>query len=93
MSEWKDTTSYGRGGPKPGEEPSAWQITLGTMRVVVTRHINHDPADWIMRCDEIGLGLFPLASRDIEAAKREALERVLMRGQAIVARVSKMLGA
>jgi hypothetical protein len=47
----------------------------------------------LLQCDEIGIGLSPLASRDIEAAKREALERVLMRGQAIVARVSKRLGA
>jgi hypothetical protein len=91
MSEWKDTTGYMRGGPKPGEEPRTWEIQSGTMRVVVTRHLDY-PGDWLMRCDEIGCHGSVLKSRDADAAKREALERVLMRGEAIVSRVKRLIG-
>lgn len=89
---WKDITSYPRSGRKPGEEPRTWEITSGTMRVVVTRHLDH-PGDWLMRCDEIGCHGSVLKSRDIDAAKREALERVRMRAEAILARVAKMMEA
>lgn len=90
--EWRDATSYKRGGKGENEEPRTWEIESGTMRVVVTRHLDY-PGDWLMRCDEIGCHSSVLKSRDITAAKLEALERVRMRGEAILARVVKMMEA
>lgn len=88
--EWRDITTRKRDGRV--EEPRTWEIVSGTLRVVVTRHLDH-PGEWLMRCDEIGIGLSPLKSRDIEEAKLEALSRVRTRGEAILARVMKMLRA
>lgn len=81
--EWNDITGT------PGWYGETWAIASGAMCVVVTQH-PHFPGDWLMRCDEIGCHGSALKSRDITSAKREALERVRVRGEAILARVAKM---
>ena len=72
-AEWKDVTSFSRGATD--RTPRSWQIDLGKVRVVVTRHIHYGPDVWLMRCDTFKIDK-ELVSKDIGFAKQEALDIV-----------------
>lgn len=75
MSEWKDVTSHSQGDKE--RVPKTFEIRLGFIRVVVTRHIYFSPDVWTYRCDGLGDQTnFELQNRDLEGAKKEALERI-----------------
>lgn len=62
------------------ETPRTWEMLLGrrsgSIRIVVTRHIHYSPDDWVLAC-EPWFTSYVLKSKEIEDAKREAIERVL----------------
>jgi len=64
---FKDVTSYSRG--DVDLIPRTWEAMIAGVRLVVTRHIYFERDEWIARsCLEL------LTSKDVEAAKREAVE-------------------
>lgn len=75
---WKDTTSYARGDKR---EPRTWRALAGPIAIVVTRHINYSPDQWLVSCDLLAPFPVALESRDLEDAKSEAIG--LVRGKAL----------
>jgi len=73
VPEWKDITSFSQG--EKDRTPRTWQIQVGRVRVVVTRHIHYSPTAWLLRCENFGIEEV-LASSDIEDAKKEALATI-----------------
>ncbi len=71
--EW---TEEGRGG-------RTWRTGAGPTHVVVTRHIDYEAHDWLMRIDRGPL--VRLTSRDLEEAKAEALGIVKRQCEATLA--------
>lgn len=45
MSEWKDASSYSRG-QRGTIEPTAWQLEVGYLRIVLHRKHGLDPTQW-----------------------------------------------
>ncbi len=45
---WKDITSHGRDSIRECV-PRILEANCGPMRVIVTRHIDYDPKDWLLR--------------------------------------------
>lgn len=79
-TKWKDISSYSRG--DRDRTPHSWECKVAGIRLVVTRHIHHDPSDWLVRC-----GILPervLKSKDIDDAKAEALAMLRSAAQQIV---------
>lgn len=75
MNEWKDETSYSRGGDRT---PTTWTLRLPTLRITVHRHVHYAPNQWLVTCDRL-LGVPQLlASGELEAAKREAIEKLIL---------------
>ncbi len=70
---WSDATSYSR--KDTDRTPRAWLAKAGALRIVVTRHCHHDPDVWTLSCDPF-FETRELKSKDIEKAKREALDLV-----------------
>jgi hypothetical protein len=50
---WKDVSSYSRGDREKGVPPSSFELAVGKLRLVVTRHIHYDPTDWVLRMEGI----------------------------------------
>lgn len=74
---WKDVSSYSRGDREKGVLPSSFELQVGKLRLVVTRHIHYDPTDWVLRME----GLFETTltgNRTAEFAKANCL--MLARG-------------
>ncbi len=69
---WKDETSYSKG--RFGRVARTWVLTLPWIGIVVTRHRDFDPEQWLLNCVQLGITDHELASKDVEVAKREALE-------------------
>jgi hypothetical protein len=72
-NKWEDVSSYSQRDTK--REVQSVQLTLPHgVRLVVT-HLYYAPEDWFMHFyDEIKE--HPLASRDLEGAKKEAVEKI-----------------
>jgi len=70
--QWKDITSYSQG--DTNRTPGSWEMSVGSLRIVVTRHIDHDPTDWLL--DFSDRRLIWLKNKDIDKAKVEALKFV-----------------
>lgn len=90
MTKWRDITSYSRGeNPKI---PRTYDLELGALRIVVTRHFHYPPDVWTFYCREIGFTeSVELKSRDITEAQKEALYRAQSRLVAMLAKVSQAL--
>jgi len=72
IPKWEDDTSYSRS--ETNRVPAVWGLKTKTMRISVHRHIHYPPDMWLCSC-----GLFDklaLESKDIDAAKAEALRKV-----------------
>lgn len=70
--EFKDTTSYSR--DEKDRTPRTWQAHIGKFSITVTRHINYDPDVWIAMTSPDILDKKVLKSKDIEDAKKEAID-------------------
>lgn len=69
---WEDTTSYTQSDKE--RIPRIWQLRIGKMRLVVHRHLHHDPDQWLMTVHgDINIDNRPLLQKDLDKAKREAL--------------------
>lgn len=82
--EWKDDTIYSQS--DADRTPRTWTARVGDLKIVVTRHINHDPDRWLLRTDWFGDRL--LDSRDVEEAKRQAIAWVKLRIFAIASKLA-----
>jgi hypothetical protein len=74
MQTWKDTTSYSQHEKHP-KEARTWELRTNNLRLAVTRHIDY-PECWVLDCRELGLSKNLLESKEIGAAKREAVEKL-----------------
>ena len=76
-SEWRDVTgTYGGGRYFKREEiePRSWDIAVDDFRLVVTRHIDYDPEDWVITCP-----LFRRVLRGYSADKAKAKALSILR--------------
>lgn len=69
---WKDISTYSRS--DTDRTPRTWQCHAGGLNIAVTRHI-HYPGDWLLQCVP-WFDNYVLKSKDIDAAKAEALALV-----------------
>ena len=72
MNDWKDVTSYS-GGRRGNQEPQSWSLQLPWIILIVTRHVDYEPDQWLLNCHQLGLKMEEMRSKDIEAAKKEAV--------------------
>lgn len=69
---WKNITSYAQG--ETDRTPRTWELTVNSLRLIVTRHRDYPPDRWLFRCAELGIiSLRELNSSSIEEAKEEVL--------------------
>lgn len=80
---WKDISSYWRG---KSHETQTFELDAGVLRIVVTRHV-HYPGEWVIRLNDS----IPIISKhkQLENAKREALEMAHDRLSSALARVDE----
>jgi len=70
-AKWKDDSSYSRG--DTDRTPKSWLLQAGNgVTLIVTRHIHYPPDMWL--CYSTIFPQYPLAAKDIELAKEEALK-------------------
>ena len=71
MSEWKDITSYSRGGSRV---PTTWQIRDDQITVTVVFGHRDLPGAWCFHCPQLGIDTHQLPKATTEQeAKRDAL--------------------
>lgn len=88
---WNDVTIYEQS--DRARIPEVWDIRGPGITITVTRHQNHGPDAWVLFCEEAGIRFGErLKAREIEAAKREALERVSARLTQLAVVVARMRG-
>jgi hypothetical protein len=71
--QWKDVTSYSQNDTH--RIPASWELKVGSLSIIVTRYIHYNPDDWLLHCGEV-FDRKLLKSKDIEAAKQEAIKLV-----------------
>lgn len=72
---WRDVTIYSQSNAK--RVPATFEYSAGGVRLVVTRHIHSAPDVWTMfTSGGLSIERGALDSKDIEDAKREALDSV-----------------
>lgn len=69
---WVDATSYSYTNKE--RIPKTWKLVLQTFEIIVTRHLSVAPDQWVMHCREFGVATQPLQAKELEDAKREAVE-------------------
>lgn len=88
MVEWKDASSWSQRDSKEVRSvPRTWTADIGKFRLSVSRHIDHEPDVWVLRCYP---GLFSgveAASKDIDEAKAQAVEMLRAICEDTVARI------
>lgn len=47
--QWKDRSSFSQGDKV--RTPKTFEARAGSFRICVTRHIHHDPAEWVLICE------------------------------------------
>ncbi len=55
---------------------NTWTTHIGRFRLVVHRHIDYDPDQWLASCHPSVLDKVPLASKDIAEAKCQAVAKL-----------------
>ena len=90
MLVWKDTSSYSR--DDKDRTPNSFDMYIHNLRISVHRHIHHPPDVWLVSITPGSLS-HELKSKDIEAAKAEALNFCLGWLNPIVAGVVDALNA
>lgn len=71
---WKDSTSYSRDDKE--RIPSSYDISDGKELRITVHRLQGIKEDWFVSCPELRIQGKTLQSRDIDAAKREALSIV-----------------
>lgn len=71
MNKWKDVTGYSRGESKA--TPRSWELTLGRLRVVITRLHGHDPEQWYGGCHHLNIKDILLGEPGISADEAQEL--------------------
>ena len=72
---WKDISSHSKS--SKDRTPKTWQTSIAGIRLVITRHRDYDPDDWIVRSHPELLDSELLESKDVDAAKAEAESRLV----------------
>jgi hypothetical protein len=47
--EWKDRSSFSQGDKV--RTPKTFEALAGGLQITVTRHIHHEPTDWVLICE------------------------------------------
>ena len=71
---WKNISSYSQG--TQNKKPISFQMVQNNVRIVVTRHIHFPPDVWVASCNP-WFSLLELKNKNIEDAKKEAIEIVV----------------
>lgn len=71
---WRDASQRSRS--DTAREPRTFEIHLGGLRLIVTRHINYKPDQWVAYSVPDLVGVQALDSTGIEEARLEALSLV-----------------
>lgn len=66
---WKNVTSYSQGDKE--RKPRTWEARFGALRIVVTRHMDYEKDQWVLRCHDLHLERL-LASKDVTEAACQA---------------------
>lgn len=74
MTTWEDVTSRRRDDRTQETRTVRYVTRAGT--VTVTRHLDHGPDVWCLIAHDAGIPRRELKSKDLEAAKKEALTLV-----------------
>lgn len=69
MNKWKDVTGYSR--YEEDRIPRSWELTLGRLRVVITRLHGLDPEQWYGGCHHLGMNNIPLGDPGLPAEKAQ----------------------
>jgi len=69
---WRDVTSWSRS-DTDRSCPRTWEIKVGFLTVVVTRHIDLGPNEWMIRFSPPILSAHVSVHREVEDSKTEAL--------------------
>lgn len=73
-AKWKDVSSWARSDTAAVRAvPNSWLLEVADMCIRVHRHIHHPPDVWLASCYEVSVDSRPLKSKDIDAAKAEAI--------------------
>ena len=72
---WKDISSWSRT-EKDRSEPKSWEAQIGMFRLIVHRYIHYPPDAWLASCRADVFQKLELKSKDIDEAKREAVEKL-----------------
>jgi hypothetical protein len=75
MADWKDGTSYSQG-QRGVKAPTAWETTIGGMRIFITKAHRSYPGDWVMNCRDIDLNEFKIGDESASeiSMKRAAID-------------------
>lgn len=76
-------TSKKGAAPSWKEEGGIWQYQTKSMVILVHHHVEENPEKWFLTCHAVGIVRRPLASKDAEEARVEALIRVARRLEAL----------
>ena len=72
---WKDTSSYSRG--DSARTPNEFTLETNHFRLIVHRHVDYGPDTWLFSVHgTIDLSKRELVKKDVEGAKKEAIERL-----------------
>jgi len=75
MVEWKDISSWSRhDSDEVRAVPKTWASQIGKFRIIVSRHIHHQPDVWVLTCHPDMFSHVEAASKDIDKAKIQAIE-------------------
>ena len=70
---WKDTTSFSQGDEL--RIPRTFVAMAGSLKITVTRHIDHEPTEWVLICDPFFRKVV-IGNRTADEAKAAAIVAV-----------------
>ena len=74
MIEWKDTSSWCNS--DVDRTPNSWTTHIGRFRLVVHRHRDYEPDQWLATCYPDVFCQFELSSKDVDEAKCQAVAKL-----------------
>lgn len=86
--QWKDTTSYSQ--REVDRVPRSWSCDIAKTDVTIFRHIHYPPDIWLIKCNYLGIKR-ELSSKEVEAAKSEAVALVKGEIEKKIAELQKKL--